>query len=110
MYEDAQVLVEAHVRYESVRKKVKIFLTPTDKLHELKAQLNRYFIHIGENQRTSHVIVQVPCVDLMEGKEEDFWKTVYYLQLVKDDSAVDYMFRLMVENKILHLYVRSVEV
>ena len=64
MSEDAQVPVEAHVRYESVRKKVKVFLTPTDKLDELKAQLNRYFIQIGENQRTSHVIVQVPHVNV----------------------------------------------
>jgi len=88
-----------------VRKKVKVFETPTDKLDELKAQLNRYFIHIGENQRTSHVIVQVPCVDLWEDKEKYFWKTVYYQQLVKDDSDVDYMFMLMIENNILHLYV-----
>jgi len=60
MSEDAHVPVEAHVRYESVRKKVKVFLNPIDKLDELKAQLNRYFTQIGKNQRTSHVIVQVP--------------------------------------------------
>jgi hypothetical protein len=46
MFEDAKVPIEAHVRYESM--KVKVFLTPTDKLDELKAHLNRYFIHIGE--------------------------------------------------------------
>jgi hypothetical protein len=49
-------------------------------------------------------------MDLEEDKEEDFWKTMYYPQLVKDDSDVDYMFRLMLENNILYLYVRSVEV
>jgi len=52
----------------------------------------------------------VPGLDLREDKEEDFWKTVYYPQLLKDDSDVDYMFRLMVENKNLYLFVRSVEV
>jgi hypothetical protein len=42
MFENAQVLVEAHVRYAAVKKKIKVFLTPTGKLDELKAQLNRY--------------------------------------------------------------------
>jgi len=88
-----------------VKKKIKVFLTPTDKLDELKAQLNRYFIHIGENQRTSHVVAHVSCVDLGEDKEEDFWKPVYFPQLIKDDIDVDYMFRLMVQNNILHLYI-----
>ena len=79
---------------------VNVFLTPTNKLGELKAQLNRYFIQIGENQRTSHVIVQMPCVDLREDKEEDFWKTVYYPQLVKDDIDVAYMFSMMDFNSV----------
>jgi len=77
-------------------------------LDELKIQLNIYFIHIGENQITSHVVVHVPSVDLGEDKEYDFWKTVYFPQLNKDDSDVDYMFRLMVENNILCLYVQSI--
>jgi hypothetical protein len=101
MSKDTHVPVEAHARYESVRKKNKVFLTPTDKLDELKAQLNKYFIHIVENQRTSHVIVHVSCVDLGD-KEDDFWKIVYYPQLVKDDIDVDYMFSL-----ILHVYVNG---
>jgi len=49
-------------------------------------------------------------VDLGEDKEEDFWKTVYFPQLVEDDSDVEYMFRAMVENNTLHLYVWSIEV
>jgi hypothetical protein len=110
MSEDVQVPVEAHVWYESVRKKVKFFITPTDKLDELKAQLDRYFIHIGANQTTSHVLVNVSDIDLREDKEEVFWKTVYYPQILEDDSDVDYMFRLMVENNTLYLCVRSVEV
>jgi len=69
------------------------------------------FIHSGKNQRTSHVIiVQVPSVDFGEDREENFWKAMYFPQHVEDDSYVDYMFNLMVENNILHLYVRSVEV
>ena len=91
-----------------MRKNIDVFLTPTEKLDELKAHLNKYFIHISENQRISHVIVHVSCVDLEEDYEEDFWKTGYYQQLIKYDSDVDYMFRLMVENNILHLYVRSI--
>jgi len=56
------------------------------------------------------VIVNVSGLDLGEDKEEDFWKIVYYPQLLKDDRDVDYMFRLMVENNTLYLFVRSVEV
>jgi len=72
MSEDAQVPIEARVRYESMRNKVTVFLTPNDMLDELNAQLNRYFIHIGENQRTSDVIVHRSWLDLEEDKEEDF--------------------------------------
>jgi len=61
-------------------------------------------------QIKKHVIVNVPNVDLGEDKEDDFWKTLYFPQLVEDDSDVNYMFRVMVENNTLHLYVRSVAV
>jgi hypothetical protein len=71
----------------------------------LKAKLDDFFIHIGSNQRSCDVIVNVPGVDLGEDKEEDFWKTVYYPQILKDDSDVDYMFRLMVENNTLYLFL-----
>ncbi|AET00174.1 hypothetical protein MTR_5g089130 [Medicago truncatula] len=93
-----------------VKKRAWFTINPTDKLDELKAKLDDFFIHIGSNHRTYYVVVQVPGVDLGEDKEEDRWKTVYFPQLVKDDSDVDYMFRVMVENNLLHLYVRSVEV
>ena len=73
-------------------------------------KLDEFFIHIGSNHRTCDVIVNVSDVDLGEDKVEDFWKTVYYPQILKDDSDVDYMFRLMVEDNTLHLYVRSIEV
>ena len=56
------------------------------------------------------MIVNVAGLDLGEDKEEHFWKAVYYPQLLKDDSDVDYMFRLMVEDNTLYLFVRSVEV
>ena len=65
-------------------------------MDELKAKLDDFFIHI---------VVQVPGVDLGEDKEDDFWKIVYFPQLVKDDSDVDYMFRVMVENNTLYLYI-----
>jgi len=91
------------------KKKIKVFLTPTDKLDELKAQLNKYFVHIGENQRTSNVFVQLPRVNPEEDKNEDNWKTVYFPQVIRDDSDIDFMFRLMVENNILHLCVWSIE-
>jgi len=64
-------------------------------LDELKTKLDDFFIHISSSHRTCDVIVNVSGLDLGEDKEEDFWKTVYYPQLLKDDSDVDYMFRLM---------------
>jgi len=102
--------VKLHVRYVDVKKRARFFVNPTDKLDELKKKLDDFFIHIGSNHRTCDVIVNVSGVDLGEDKEEDFWKTMYYPQLLKDGSDIDYMFRLMVEDNTLHLYVRSVEV
>jgi len=67
------------------------FLTPNNRLDELKAQLNRYFVHLGENQRTSHVFVQVSCVNMTTDKDEDGWKTVYFPKVIHDDGDVDYM-------------------
>jgi len=96
--------------YEAVKKRVRFFVTPIGKLDELKVQLDGYFIHIGANQRTSDVVVNVSGIDLGEDKEEDFWKIVYYPKILEDDSDVDYMFRLMVENNTLYYFVRFVEV
>jgi len=110
MSEDAQDQVELHVLYAAVKKRVRFFINLTDKLDELKAKLEGYFIHIGANQRICDVIVNVSCVDLGEDKEKDFWKTVYFTQLLEDDSDVAYMFSVMVENNTLHFFVRSVEV
>jgi len=110
MSEDAQDRVKLDVRYVDVKKRVRFFVNPTDKLDELKAKPDDFFIHIGSNHRTCDVIVNVWGLDLGEDKEEDFWKTMYYPQLLKDDSDVDYMFRLMLENNTLYLFVRSVEV
>ena len=83
-----------------MKKRAWFIVNLTDKLDKLKAKLDDFFIHIGSNHRTRDVIVNVSGVDLGEDKEEGFWKTVYYPQLLKDDSDVDYMFRLMVENNI----------
>jgi len=105
MSEDAQDPVKLHVCYLDVKKRAKLFVNPTDKLDELKAKLDDFFIHIVSTQRTRDVIVNVPTIDLAEDKEEDFWKTVYFPQLLGDDSDVAHMFSLMVKNNALHLYV-----
>jgi len=110
MSEDAEDPVKLEVRYVDVKKRVWFTVNPTDKLDELKAKLDVSFIQIGSNHRTRDVIVNVSGLDLGEDKEENFLKTVYYPQLLKDDSDVNYMFRLMVENNTFYLFVRSVEV
>jgi len=93
-----------------VKKRARFFVNPIDKLDELKAKLVDFFIYISLNHRICDVIVNVAGLDLGEDKEEDLWKTVYYPQLLKDDSDIDYMVRLLVEDNTLHLYVRSIEV
>lgn len=72
MSEDAQDLVKLHVHYVDVKKRARFFVNPTNKLDVLKRKLDDFFIHIGSNQRTCDVIVDVPSVDLGEDKEEDF--------------------------------------
>jgi len=103
--EDAQDPVELHVIYATLKKRVRFFVNPTNKLDELNTKLDGYSIHIGSNQRTECVVVNVPNIDLGEDKEDDFWKTVYFPQLLEDDSDVAHMFSVIVENNTLHLYV-----
>jgi len=38
------VEIEGHVTYSAFKKTIKIFLTPTDTLDDLKTQLNKYFV------------------------------------------------------------------
>ena len=59
MCEDAQDPVELHVLYATVKKRVRFFVNTTDKLDELKAKLDDFLIHIGSNQRTCDIIVNV---------------------------------------------------
>jgi len=49
-------------------------------------------------------------VDLGVDTDEDSWKTIYFSKVIHDDVGVDYMFRLMVENNMLHLCVHFIEV
>jgi len=78
-------------------------------LDDLKAQPNTYFEHLSENQYTRHLFGQMPCIDLGEDREEYAWKTASYMPwLIEDDSDVGFMFRNMVENNILYMYVRSI--
>jgi hypothetical protein len=84
-------------------------ITPTDSLDDLKAQLNTYFEHLGENQYTCHLFAQMSCIDLGEDKDEQAWKTMSYIPwLIRDDSDVGFMFRNMVEDNILYMSVRFI--
>ena len=57
-----------------MKKRVKFFITPIDKLDELNAQLDGYFFHIGANQRTSDVVVNVSGIDLGKIRKRTFEK------------------------------------
>jgi len=67
MPEDAQNRVKLEVRYVDVKKRAWFTVNPTDKLDELKAKLDDFFIHIGSNYRTRDVIVNVSGLDLGGG-------------------------------------------
>jgi len=101
--------IKGRVRYAAFKKTIKVMIRPTDSLDDLKAQLNAYFVHLGENQHTLHLFTQMHCIDLGEDRDEYAWKTVSYMPwLIEDDSDVGFMFRTMVENNILYMYVRSI--
>jgi len=68
--------IEGHVRYSAFKKTIKIVLTSTDTMDDLKTQINKYFEYHGEDHTTSHVFVQEPCVDLGVDKDKDMWKTL----------------------------------
>ncbi|KEH38042.1 hypothetical protein MTR_2g059730 [Medicago truncatula] len=102
MFEVAKI--EGRVRYSAFKKTVKVMITPTDSLDDLKAQLNTYFEHLGENQYTRHLFPQMPCIDLGEDRDEYGWKTASYMPwLIRDDSNVGFIFRNMVEDNILYI-------
>jgi len=84
------------VTSSAFKKTIKVFLTPTDTLDDLKTQLNKYFVFRGEDHSASHVFVQQPHYDLGADKDEDLWKTVYYPKLIDDDSDIEFLFRRMV--------------
>jgi hypothetical protein len=73
--------IEGRVRYSAFKKTVKVMITPADSLDDLKAQLNTYFEHLGENQYTHHLFGQMPCIDLGEDRDEYAWKTACYMPL-----------------------------
>jgi len=107
MYEVAKI--EGRVRYSAFKKTIKVMIAPTDSLDDLKAQLNTSFEHLGENQYTRHLFGQMSCIDLGEDRDEYAWKTASYMHwLIEDESDVEFMFRNMVENNILYMYVRSI--
>ena len=91
--------IEDRVRYSAFKKTIKVVITPTNTIDDLKAQLNTYFEYPGENQYTHHIFAQMPCIDLGADKDEDMWKTASYVSwLIRDDKDVGFMFRNMVED------------
>ena len=68
MFEVAKI--EGRVRYSAFKKTIKVMITSSDSLDDLKSQLNTYFEHLGENQYTHHLFGQMPCIDLGEDKDE----------------------------------------
>ncbi|KEH19576.1 hypothetical protein MTR_8g464150 [Medicago truncatula] len=53
--------------------------------------------------------IKMPCIDLGEDRDEYAWKTASHMPwLIHDDSDVGSMFRNMVEDDILYMYVRSI--
>ena len=101
--------IEGRVRSSAFKKTVKVMITSTDHLDDLKAQLNTYFEHLGEKQYTRHLFGQMPCIDQGEDRDQYAWKTASYMPwLIEDYSDVGFMFRNMVENNILYMYVRSI--
>jgi len=56
--------IEDRIRYSSFKKTIKVMITPTDSLDNLKAQLNSYFEYLGENKYTRHLFARMPCMDL----------------------------------------------
>ena len=105
MSQEGDDKVEGYVRYESLRKTIKIILTPTDNLSDLKAHLNSYFEHIGSAERAKHLFVQEPYLSLAD--DED-WKWRYKIVTISDDVGVVNMFRYMALHNKLHLCVRSI--
>ena len=100
MFEVAKI--EGRIQYSAFKKTIKVMITTTDSLDDLKAQLNTYFEHLGENQYARHLFAQRPCIDLGEDKDEHAWKTASYVPwLIRDDSDVRFMFRNMVEDNII---------
>jgi len=77
MFEVAKI--EGHVRHSAFKKTIKVMITPTDSLDDLKAQLNTYFEHLGENQYTHHLFGQMSCIDPGEDREKYAWKTTSYM-------------------------------
>ncbi|KEH17978.1 hypothetical protein MTR_8g409320 [Medicago truncatula] len=101
--------IEGRVRYFAFKKTIKVMITPMDSLDDLKAQLDTYFEHLGENQYIRHLFGQMSCIDLGEDRDEYAWKTASYMPLlIRDNSDFGFMFRNMVEDNILYMYFRSI--
>ncbi|KEH28968.1 hypothetical protein MTR_4g019650 [Medicago truncatula] len=99
--------IKDRVRYSAFKKTIKVMITPTDSLDDLKAHINAYFEHLGETQYTRPLFAQMPCIDHLgvdKHKDEDMFKTTCYVSwLIHDDSDIGFMFSNMVEDNILYI-------
>ncbi|AES76982.1 hypothetical protein MTR_6g090140 [Medicago truncatula] len=88
--------IEDPVRYSAFKKTIKVMITPTDSLDDLKAQINTCFEHIGETQYTRHLFAQMSCIDHLgvdKHKDEDMFKMATCVPwLIQEDSDVRFMF------------------
>jgi phosphoserine aminotransferase len=77
---------------KAFKRMIKIFFTQPYKFDEWKTQFNKYFVHLGENETTRHVGVQVPCMDL--GADNDNMNTIYRPEMLLDNGDVTSLFFL----------------
>jgi len=89
--------IEGRIRYSAFKKTIKVMITTTDSLDDLKAQVNTYFEHIGETQYTRHLFAQMPCIDHLglfgtiatsDLCFRIWWKIIYYICMFVPSTTV----------------------
>jgi len=87
------------------KKTVKKFLTPTDKLDELNTKPNHFDNDPDESRIVSHVVVQVPYIDMTNNNDKDI--VVYQPKILKDDSDESLFSCMISKDEVFYLWVRS---
>jgi hypothetical protein len=90
-------LVKTHVKFESLKKLVVMYLTPTDKMTKLKRQFKHFFHKARESQTMSHIAVIVSYIDLNDDSNK--CTICHYPEILNDDSDVRHMFSIMVSEE-----------